>query len=104
MEASIYERLVSGRRHSVWTGRGAGLLPSRLDSHGCCSSCRMEGEAVCCVLLHVASRPWSRTDAVFQLNGRLSWVWSCVGSCCRCTWAQQWLHSRTGGVVTAIPP
>ena len=72
---------MSGRRHSVVTGRGAGLLTQPLGSRGICSSCRMEGEAVCCVLLHVASRPWSRTDAVFLLNGRLSWVWSCVGSC-----------------------
>ena len=82
---------MSGRRHLAWASNG--LLPGRLDSRGCCSSCRKEGEAVCCVLLHVASRPLSRTDAVFQLNGRLS----CVGSC-RCRWAQQWLISRTGGV------
>ena len=57
-------RLVSGRRHLAWASNG--LLPGRLDSRGCCSSCRKEGEAVCCMLLHVASRPLSRTDAVFE--------------------------------------
>ena len=65
------ERLLSGRSRLQLAGCAWFILrelPGRLDSRGCCSSCRMEGEAVCCVLLHVASRPLSRTDAFFQLT------------------------------------
>ena len=64
-------RLLSGCRQ-LGVDRPWGCSATQpLGSRGICSLCRMEGEAVCCVLLHVASRPLSRTDAFFQLTGWL---------------------------------